>query len=1779
MPELSRRAVRESVMGGFPVADPTPGNTNSSGSVVVRSTTNENSVDPIETEVVRALREVSQLWTGEDYPPKETYELQKQLVLPPNRPEEIRMYIESSNMPAAAAESLADALVQAASDSGQLDDLRASVEQRSDKAAPGVAARAMFVLIAVKAEQDDAAQSHLESLSADFAKGMSSTDQQASFLAALRAMTRTELRPSSMRILREVLNRQLQSSTASGNETPVSSRLSTLVNEWLVQNGDVNSVREYFDSVLTSRQTHYSRYSGNYGLYLQKRELAELASQAAHLRLPEVALDYIGRSLDFDAADYGSVSVAQPFAAVIQANRLRTPDERYSAWHNWTMPQEGRLMIRAVYETHADTVIPPALRSSKSDSESARGSQTDSPNRLHSQDIIMSNIAELVQAAEDTGQLQKLREELEPLVASKMQSADTLLALVLIAQEDESAATDLVRSLQSTFADRMKSDDHNSGGSRERPSAMGDYLIYQACLKSPMFVGLYADRLPAFRKQLQDSSQHQLLTQVNRDWAARAGVPVIPDSFRPGSQFAHWIAVNDSETDGSRQPWWAAHEDQIVQIDGKGGSFLYFGCPLTGNFTISADCFEDSWAECDVSFNGVSVLSQQWGSGTTIRTTSSYEEFRRPEAMKRTRPAWNHVTIESCDGQVRFLLNHHLVYQEPVSPTSPWLMLRTEGSRVSTFRNISISGDVSVPAEVRLIADGVMDGWNTSTFGESQPRRRIMKEKPKSDNDIIAYYQRNEPSTCDWTPDGNVLKGKAVATAEPDAQSWICYHRPLRNGESIDYEFMHRPGRSVAHPSIGQVALMLEPDGVRSHWIATSWDKDVHQMEPSHVVTESSIQRSVPPTLPLKENEWNSLSVRLRDNTVIVTLNGTVVCERPLEPYLSRRFGIFRWKNQSAEVRNLVMKGNWPQAVPSSPRDMLSPETPDSPEAMLSVAAITDDRTQATLGSEVVRTARSMSPDEAIDYLTDWVLPSATHTSIRLYSGQVPSDQTAGAFGNVVCPAVELVRLAVAENQIGQLTDFVDQHEPTSDLDQRNLNALRALLALERNSDDAIRPALADVWNVVQKGYPRGTRAVDRQAEYIVAWRAGQHSKYWPAGEDMARKLRDFERSGDTESHDGVFSRRVHVLVGDIRRFAESLPRNDNSITAVASVAPAPKSAAAESAAAESGDRGSQWTAVPYLKPEHRAGGLGVSTWNMTKGRAIHLPGDTWSQLYFQSPLRGKFEIVADRTTHGHKEVSIAWGMHSAEPRYDLKAVRVSKVMHKSNEINKDIPLPAWDQLAEFRIAVDGNKATTFTNGVMIHEHTFAGAPDPWLLIQAHSAANYGAVSNFRILGTPEIPSEIDLLNIDGMASWRADVYSEWFRTEADSDNNPNLPWKRNNDELTGRIAENTASEFRESLILYQRPMLEDGVIEFETWYEPGTFEVHPALGRHAFLLTPEGIRLHQLTNAQYETSDLRSDNQRPISGAADRLELREKDWNRIRLSLTGDQLTISVNDTDVAAVTVEEPENERQFGLFRYSNRTQCRVRKIVYRGDWPKTLPPISEQELTAPGSVCLPGSIVTLDADLSQPADQLQQSAITVFGPKDRRITSPVGLELHMHNSKKWEDNPGISVKRPIEGDCEITVDYTSLNISPQKSGWGVSLVFDMLLDDPQQSRSECNVSLDGNRQLVYKSQLLRNLPGEGHHTVDHQVLHSAAANGSLKLVRQGGEIRCYAAAEDSDSFRLLNSIAVGDAKIREINCGAKASDDVARLDVTLHRLTIRQPKAAEVATAGELSGQSD
>jgi hypothetical protein len=88
-------------------------------------------------------------------------------------------------------------------------------------------------------------------------------------------------------------------------------------------------------------------------------------------------------------------------------------------------------------------------------------------------------------------------------------------------------------------------------------------------------------------------------------------------------------------------------------------------------------------------------------------------------------------------------------------------------------------------------------------------------------------------------------------------------------------------------------------------------------------------------------------------------------------------------------------------------------------------------------------------------------------------------------------------------------------------------------------------------------------------------------------------------------------------------------------------------------------------------------------------------------------------------------------------------------------------------------------------------------------------------------------------------------------------------------------------------------------------------------------------------------------------------LPLKERDWNRVALKLVGDVVSLTLNDQLIYERPLEAT-NQRTFGFFHYADETELRVRDVNYSGQWPRTLPPVNQQELAAPqGTASLDGA----------------------------------------------------------------------------------------------------------------------------------------------------------------------------------------------------------------------------
>src|SRR5262249_21645558 len=202
------------------------------------------------------------------------------------------------------------------------------------------------------------------------------------------------------------------------------------------------------------------------------------------------------------------------------------------------------------------------------------------------------------------------------------------------------------------------------------------------------------------------------------------------------------------------------------------------------------------------------------------------------------------------------------------------------------------------------------------------------------------------------------------------------------------------------------------------------------------------------------------------------------------------------------------------------------------------------------------------------------------------------------------------------------------------------------------------------------------------------------------------------------------------------------------------------------------------------------------------------------------------------------------------------------------------------------------------------------------------------------------VPETLAISNQYELSGWLADYYEETPGPMGGS-------WEKRGEEIFGRANTFNKGDKTESVLQYHRPLLEDGQISYEFYYEPGKAHTEPALDRLTCLLDPDGVQVHQTSDDRYDRSGLVGGNTtvEPANRRGpEKLPLKAKAWNRIDLILSGNKVTLKLNDVEIYQRELDAG-NQRFFGLFHYADETEVRVRNVTYSGKWPRQLPAASE------------------------------------------------------------------------------------------------------------------------------------------------------------------------------------------------------------------------------------------
>lgn len=286
----------------------------------------------------------------------------------------------------------------------------------------------------------------------------------------------------------------------------------------------------------------------------------------------------------------------------------------------------------------------------------------------------------------------------------------------------------------------------------------------------------------------------------------------------------------------------------------------------------------------------------------------------------------------------------------------------------------------------------------------------------------------------------------------------------------------------------------------------------------------------------------------------------------------------------------------------------------------------------------------------------------------------------------------------------------------------------------------------------------------------------------------------------------------------------------------------------------------------------------------------------------------------------------------------------------------------------QFEIRSQGGKLQFLVNGQALPESAIKDAApslaNPWISISSRGSIVPGMLRNPRLGGSPQVLPSVDLIAGDRSDGWRnrvgvtargfSDSATRLVASQKPADAAQGAAAQRYEDswtfdkgEITGPRSQ-AAPKTEQAGIYYERPLQSGDKIAYEFFYEPGKMVAHPAIGNLDFQIQPEGVHLAWTNSLPVRTAragaaQLVSSEQlvgySVMASGATPLTLKSGDWNQAELTLSGDEVTLTINGQS-ALTRKLEPTIAREFALFHYPRESEFRVRNLKLTGNWPKTL-----------------------------------------------------------------------------------------------------------------------------------------------------------------------------------------------------------------------------------------------
>lgn len=1486
---------------------------------------NDVDMDSVGGAVGETLSELLPRWSADGVDATKRYELLTDTVFPASRPKEIFCY--PASLPPNLEQppkSVARLLVQTAHEAHALDDLAVRIEHRAGEAMAEADAHLLQGLVALQCNDAAGAEQALAWFKTRLEQQAPLQVAQLACHLGAPALERADCRATAIEVL-GVAGRALQSA----GRADLSQAVQNALFRQVLASGDLDSARAMLTEFLVALPaTTAGMVDPNGDSNASRGRLAELLMECASAGQAELTWELLGRLADIPRGP-SNVELGPGVLPALAALAKQPPTERYAALKRFTWPSEGRKSVRLLVAFVPERLAPTCFYADAPSAGAPRSRLTSDIPGVEGG--VASSAEALIEAARDAGKLDELAEELKPLVAAEADNAQALATLVDL----ERGRLDEARPELDKVLSRARRLGGQSPNRQATPVSWADYSVARAAARRPEVRRLAFEILDELARAADHTSDEALIVHLRGDRAraaaeaagASAAAVAATPAWRHWHSAGHTTAARHSQ--GHPESWWTSNSTQTFHVVGPAQESLFFAYPLTGKFRISVDAFKGAWAESDVGYGGLDVevqhASQAFPAGhhESVTAAASNLVFRKFHGLE--------VSVDP--ERVQFLANGSsaLVDDHPTT-ASPFFYLLTGGERRSAYRRIRLEGEPVVPREVALLEPNRMRGWISSFYGESQPPS-LTREIVNPDARQIDAPPAATP-TFDWRCVDGVLQGRHDTNAGDRAQaSRLYFHRPLRDGEAIRYEFYYDPDGVLAHPALDRLTFVLRPEGVALHWMTDRQRGDATGLSADNLLEDPQAQRG-PRPLPLKERDWNAAELRLAGGEVALSLNGVEVFRRALEIDNDRLFGFYHDKSATeAKVRNVVLSGDWPQRITE---EMLV-EASGGDRAALSaeeLAARTEIIGDDQAGSDVrdvVLQGRALPSAERYEYFAGWVLPGGSKHGFRLFAempneGDEPSGGASRDDRLLLSPLLELVEAARESGRLDELAQRIAAVEATEDVDRRARCAALICANAARGDGAAVKQGLAELEPLLEK-LPVETPDYERWPELVAAYGALEIADGAAAAQDLLAALRTFQdrkaRERETqEMNQNYYGRSETRLQSHI---------SDQPVDAIvlhlqglARAKTTPRALLRRGASPLEG-----WQAVSHGTAQTLGRNLPRALWLLADGVLTHLPGHHDDCLYLDAPLTGDFTLEYDvRSTE--REIHVEWGGVGVEISADGAQAQVFSDGRRTFTHKLDPPLAGvegWDSL---RLSVADGVWRLTSGERLLHEEPLRPAAPPWLIVRSRRWS-VGSLRNLRCQAKPETLQHVDLSGQADLTGWNGDYAHA-----------PYCQWTKRGEEILGSVerdyARGGALRF-ENVLYYERPLPERCRVSYEFYYQPGRTIAYPALDRLVLLLKPEGVSEHRLTRTDDEQSGLSPDNTRVRDECRltkEPLPLVEQNWNRVVLELQGREALLTLNDKPIYRAELEA-DKAPQFGLFHYIEETQARVRRVALDGAWP--------------------------------------------------------------------------------------------------------------------------------------------------------------------------------------------------------------------------------------------------